>query len=140
MALTETLRQLGKEIQEDERFAALMQATAKNDADGELQGKIGELNLIMMNYNKEAEKGEEGDQKKIGEYQNQYGALYAEIMANENMANYQKVQAGVEEMANYISQMIGLFLNGQDPATCEPEAEDAHTCGEGGCSTCGGCN
>lgn len=138
MALTETLRQLGKEIQADERFVALMKATTANDADSALQEKIGELNLIMMNYNKEAEKGEEGDQKKIGEYQNQYGALYAEIMANENMAAYQKVQAGVEEMANYISQMIGMFLNGADPETCEPE--EAHSCGEDGCSTCGGCH
>lgn len=138
MALTETLRQLGKEIQADERFVALMKATSANDADSALQEKIGELNLIMMNYNKEAEKGEEGDQKKIGEYQNQYGALYAEIMANENMAAYQKVQAGVEEMANYISQMIGMFLNGADPETCEPEPD--HSCGEEGCATCGGCH
>lgn len=54
MAFIETLRQLGKEIQADERYVALREAAAKNDADEALQQKIGELNLIIMNYNKEA--------------------------------------------------------------------------------------
>lgn len=140
MGMIETLRQLGKEIQADERYIALMAAAAKNDADPALQEKIGQLNLLMMNYNQEAEKGEEADQKKIGEMNNQYGALYAEIMANENMQHYQSVQGEVEKMANYISQMMGLFLNGADPETCEPEPEPEHSCGEGGCATCGGCH
>lgn len=138
MAFIETLRQLGKEIQADERYVALREAAAKNDADEALQQKIGELNLINMNYNKEAEKGEEADQKKIGEYNNQYGALYAEIMANENMQNYQQAQAKVEEMAAYMSQMIGLFLNGEDPETCEPVKQE-HNC-TSNCATCGGCH
>ncbi|MCC8022909.1 MAG: YlbF family regulator [Clostridiales bacterium] len=138
MGITETLRQLGTEIQADERYVALMAAAAKNDADSGLQDQIGKLNLIMMNYNQEAEKGDDADQKKIGEYNNQYGALYAEIMANENMQQYQQAQTKVEELAKYISQMIGLFLNGEDPATCEVP-EDSHNCGDG-CSTCAGCN
>lgn len=139
MAMIETLRQLGKDIQADERYTALMDAAAKNDGDAALQDKIGQLNLLMMNYNQEAEKGEEADQKKIGELQNEYGALYAEIMANENMSHYQTVQAEVEKMANYISQMMGLFLNGADPDTCEPEPEHDHDCA-GGCGSCGGCH
>lgn len=140
MGMIETLRQLGKDIQADERYAALMGAAAKNDADADLQEKIGRMNLLMMNYNQEAEKGDEADQKKIGEMNNQYSAIYAEIMANENMANYQAVQGEVEKMANYISQMMGLFLNGADPETCEPKPEAEHSCGESGCSSCSGCN
>lgn len=138
MGMIETLRQLGAEIQADERYIALMAAAANNDKDEALQAQIGELNLVMMNYNQEAEKGEEADQKKIGEFNNEYGAKYAEIMANTNMQAYQAVQGEVEKMANYISQMMGMFLNGSDPATCEPEPEPSHECGEGGCSSCGG--
>lgn len=139
MGVNEALRALGKAIQEDERFIALMEAAAKNDVDEDLQKKIGELNLIMMNYNKEAELGEEADQKKIGEYNNQYGALYMEIMANENMKNYQVAQSAIEEMADYISKMMGMFFNNADPETCEPPVEEEHNC-EGSCSSCGGCH
>ena len=139
MGVNESLRQLGKDIQAEDCYKELMAAAAKNDADQDLQAKIGELNLILMNYNKEAEKGEEADQTKIGEYNNQYGAIYTEIMANENMQAYQKAQAKVEEMANYISKMMGMFLNGENPETCEPPVEQEHSC-DGSCSACGGCH
>ena len=43
MGLEETLRQLGKEIQSDPRFAALKAAAAKNDADESLQKQMSEL-------------------------------------------------------------------------------------------------
>ena len=42
-----------------------------------------------------------------------------------------------EQMAEYISQMIGLFFDGQDPETCEIPAQDACT---HDCCTCGGCH
>ena len=53
------------------------------------------------------------------------------------MEGRQKRQAAeMEQMAQYISQMIGLFFDGQDPATCEIPASDCtHDC-----CTCGGCH
>lgn len=136
MGLEETLRQLGKEIQSDPRFAALKATAAKNDADESLQNQMQEMQLLSLKYQQEAGKGEEADNAKIEELQKQYSALYEEIMKNENMEAYSAAASQMEEMAQYISKMIGLFFDGQDPETCEiPDESCTHNC-----STCGGCH
>ena len=119
MGLEETLRQLGKEIQSDPRFAALKAAAAKNDADESLQKQMQEMQLLSLKYQQEAGKGEDADSAKIEDLQKQYSALYEEIMKNENMEAYSAAASQMEEMAQYISKMIGLFFDGQDPETCE---------------------
>jgi len=136
MSLETALRELGKEIQKDPRFEALQAAAKVNDADESLQQQMQELQLISLKYQQEAGKADEADQGRIAELQEQYQKLYEEIMQNENMQNYSAAASAMEEMAQYISKMIGLFFDGQDPATCEPEPEGCtHNCG-----TCGGCH
>lgn len=136
MSLESALRELGKEIQADSRFAALQAAAAANDADKSLQEKMQELQLLSLKYQQEAGKADEADKDRIAELQQQYQDLYEEIMKNENMEKYSAAAAQMEEMAQYISKMIGLFFDGQDPATCEiPEENCTHNC-----STCGGCH
>lgn len=136
MSLETALRALGKEIQADPRFSALKAAAATNDADEKLQGQMQEMQLISLKYQQEAEKGEEASQDRITELQNQYQDLYNEIMAGENMQAYSKAAAEMEQMAQFISAMIGLFFDGQDPETCQVPDETACT---HNCSTCGGC-
>ena len=46
MSLESALRELGKEIQKDERFAALQAAAKANDGDEKLQQQMQELQLI----------------------------------------------------------------------------------------------
>lgn len=136
MSIESALRELGKEIQKDERFTALQAAAAANDADEKLQQQMQEMQLISFKYQQEAEKGEEASQERIAELQQDYQKLYGEIMEGENMQNYSAAAAKMEELAKYISGMIGLFFDGQDAATCELPAEDCtHNC-----STCGGCH
>lgn len=135
MSLESALRALGKEIQADERFTALQAAAKVNDADAELQSNMQELQLISLKYQQEAGKGEEASQERIEELQKQYQDLYEKIMAGENMQNYSAAAAQMEQMAQYISQMIGLFFDGQDPETCQISADCTHNC-----STCGGCH
>ncbi len=136
MSLESALRELGKEIQADKRFAALKAAAAVNDADEQLQKDMQEMQLISLKYQQEAEKGEEMSQERVSELQKQYQDLYEKVMAGENMQNYSKAAADMEQMAQYISQMIGLFFDGKDPETCEIPAEACtHNC-----STCGGCH
>ncbi len=53
------------------------------------------------------------------------------------MQKYTEAAAQMEEMAQYISGMIGLFFDGQDPETCEIQQEDPCT---HDCCTCGGCH
>lgn len=136
MSLESALRELGKEIQADPRFEALQKAAKVNDADENLQSQMQEMQLITLKYQQEAEKGEEASQEKIAELQQEYQDLYTKVMDGENMKNYSAAAAEMEQMAQYISQMIGLFFDGQDPATCEIPASDCtHDC-----CACGGCH
>jgi len=138
MSIESALRELGKEIQKDERFAALQAAARANDADESLQQKMQEMQLITLKYQQEAEKGEEASQEKIASLQEDYQKMYTEIMSNENMQKYSAAASEMEQMAQYISGMIGLFFDGQDAETCElPKPEDGCT---HNCSTCGGCH
>lgn len=137
MSLESALRQLGKEIQQDERFIKLQAAAKANDEDKALQGKMGEMQLISLNYQQEAEKAAEADAEKMQQLQKDYEALYTEIMSMETMTEYSQVAHEMEKMAQYISQMIGLFFDGQDPETCEIPTEESCT---HDCSTCGGCH
>ena len=136
MSIESALRELGKEIQKDERFIALQAAAKVNDADENLQQQMQEMQLISLKYQQEAEKGEEASQEGIQELQEDYQKLYTEIMAGENMQSYSSAASEMEKMAQYISGMIGLFFDGQDPETCEiPDESCTHNC-----STCGGCH
>jgi len=137
MSLETALRELGKEIQKDPRFEALKSAAAVNDADEALQQQMQELQLVTLKYQQEAGKGDEADKERIEELQQEYQKQYEDIMQNENMQKYSHAAAHMEEMAQYISQMIGLFFDGQDPETCEIPAADDCT---HNCSTCGGCH
>ena len=127
MSLESALRELGKEIQADPKV---------NDADEALQQQMHEMQLITLKYQQEAEKGEEASQDRIAELQKEYQDLYTKVMDGENMKKYSEAATQMEQMAQYISQMIGLFFDGQDPATCEIPASDCtHDC-----CTCGGCH
>ena len=136
MSLESVLRELGKEIQKDERFVALKAAAAVNDADENLQKQMQELQLITLKYQQEMQKGEEADADRITEIQGEYQSVYNDIMETESMQKYSAAAAEMEQMAQYISGMIGLFFDGQDPETCElPPQDCTHDC-----STCGGCH
>ena len=130
MSIESALRELGKEIQKDERFIALQAAAKVNDADENLQQQMQEMQLISLKYQQEAEKGEEASQERIQKFQEDYQKLYTEIMAGENMQNYSSAASEMEKMAQYISGMIGLFFDGQDAETCELPPQDActHNC------------
>ena len=137
MSLEKAIRELGKEIQADPRFKALQEAAAANDKDEALQAQMQELQLISLKYQQEAQKGEEADQTRIAEIQNDYQDLYGKIMQGENMQKYSAAASEMEQLAQYISGMIGLFFDGQDPETCEIPAQDECT---HDCHTCGGCH
>ena len=135
MNVIEATRQLGKAIQQDEAYKAFVEARAKNDADSALQEKINQINMIRMSYMHEASK-EDKDEGKMEVLNKQFNEVYEQIMANENMQAYTQANAKMEQMMQYISQILALCAEGEDPDTCEPHQEG---CG-GSCSTCGGCH
>jgi len=128
-------RELGKLIQEDERYAAYLKAKENNDKDMELQKLISEfeakryeLNMEMTKENKDADKLKELD----GVIKN----LYGEIMVNPNMAEFNAAKNAMDGMLTEINNVITASANGEDPETCPSKPTGC----SGSCSSCGGCH
>ena len=138
MSVIELTRQLGAAIQKDERYLAFAAAKEANEKDEALNALMGEIQMIQMNYQMEASK-EAPDSAKMQEFEAEFNAKYEAFMANENMQKYDEARAEVDSMMNYIMQILGLCVNGADPATCEPEQQHDHSC-DGSCSSCSGCH
>ena len=138
MNVIELTRQLGAAIQKDERYLAFAAAMEANEKDDALNALMGEIQMIQMNYQMEASK-ETPDSAKMQEFEAEFNAKYEAFMANENMQKYDEARAQVDSMMNYIMQILGLCVNGADPATCEPEQQHEHSC-DGSCSSCSGCH
>ena len=133
MDIIKATRELGKAIQQDERYLAFQEAQKANEADIELNGLIGKLNLIQLSYQNESQK-EEPDNSKLEGYDSEFRSIYGQIMLNENMRRYEETKGEVDAMMNHVIQLLTLCVNGEDPETCEPPQE--HSC-SGNCSSCG---
>ncbi|MBE6855817.1 MAG: YlbF family regulator [Ruminococcus sp.] len=127
-------RELGKAIQQDDRYTAYNLAKQANDNDQELQKLIGDFNITRMNINKEMS-SENRDDERIKALDEELKSTYAKIMSNKNMIVFNSAQNGYEQMMNDINQIITMCANGEDPDTCEI----SHGC-SGSCATCGGCH
>ena len=137
MSVIELTRQLGAAIQADERYKAFDEAKKANDADKELNDLIGKINLVQLNYQQEASKGEAADEKVMENYGKEFEELYRAVMLNGNMVKFEAAKTAIDDMMNEIMGILALCIDGQDPATCEPAHE--HSCG-GSCDSCGGCH
>ena len=135
MELEKMARQLGAAIQQDEVYKAFEKARLANEADDELNELMNKIRMVQMSYQVEASK-EAPDEAKMNGFNDEFQGIYAQVMANENMQAYETARQGVDEMMNYITGILGLCVNGEDPDTCDPK-EHQHDCG-GECSSCGG--
>lgn len=134
MDVIEMTRELGKAIQQDDRYTAYMLAKQANDNDKELQelidrfdSKRSELNIAMS--------AEDKDTDLIKELDADIKSTYSKIMNNKNMIVFSSVQSSLEALITEINQIITMCANGEDPETCQP----SQGC-NGSCSTCGGCS
>lgn len=128
-------RELGKLIQQDERYTAYHAARVKNDADEALQALIGEFNLKRVELNTEMSKPEK-DSDKLSRLDNEIKSLYGNIMANENMAAYNQAKQAMDDLLSQINMVITMSANGEDPDACPTEMPQS-SC-SGSCSSCGG--
>lgn len=133
MDIIELTRQLGAELQKDERYKAFDSAKKANDNDEALQAKIGEFNLIKANLDRELS-SEKRDDGKINSLNDQLGDVYREIMSNPLMMDYNDARTQLDGLLNEINSILMLCANGEDPKTCQPSS-----CG-GDCASCGGCH
>lgn len=136
MTVIELARELGKALQEDERYKKYQESKEKNDKDVELQNMIGEFNVKRMQLNQEMQK-EEKDPEAMQKLDGELKEIYTKIMSNPNMSEFNSAQEAVDKLLNSVNFIITTAANGDDPMTC-PEEPPA-SCG-GSCSTCGGCH
>lgn len=134
MDIIEMTRELGKALQNDDRFVAYTLAKQANDEDAELQELLKKFDELRAALSKEFGKGDEGDQETIQKTDAELKACYKSIMSNKNMAVFQSAQSALETLVNNMTQIITMCANGSDPETCEPSKGCT-----GSCSTCGGC-
>jgi len=134
MGIIEATRNLGVEIQKDERFIRFVKAKFAFDNDEDLQNKIGEFNTVRMNLDREAS-AETQDEDKVRELNEKLRQIYAEVMSGKSMLEFNTARAEVDAMLNDINSIIMQCVEGEDPATVEPQ-----TACTGSCSSCSGCH
>lgn len=135
MTIIEQARALGAALQADERYKRFDEAAKKYDTDPEIQGKIGEFNMLRQQLNEEMSK-EEKDADKMTELDTQIRELYNEINALPVMQEVSQAQEALNELIQSINFIVTSAANGEDPMTCP---DHAPTC-TGSCGTCGGCH
>lgn len=136
MNVIETARELGKALQADERYQAYIVAKEKNDNDEALQAMIGEFNLKRVSLS-QAMAQQDKDQELISKLNEEIKHLYAKIMQNPNMTEYQRTKESIDKILDQINTILTFSANGEDPATCPDTIE--HSC-SGSCSSCSGCH
>lgn len=128
-------REIGKEIQKDEKYIKFQLAKQNSDDDATLQNLIGDFNLKRMAINNEAQK-ENRDEEKLATLNTELREVYTSIMQNENMANYNESKGELDALVQRASTIIALSAEGEDPETCDVDSSD---CG-GNCASCAGCH
>lgn len=89
MDVIKAARELGRAIQNDERYKGYIEAKQENDKDEALQQLIGEFNLKRENMQLEMDKPEGvRDNAKLERFNNELQECYERVMGNANMANF----------------------------------------------------
>lgn len=135
MDMIDLAREIGKELQKDERYLNMQVAKQNSDEDTALQTMIGEFNLKRMAINNEAQ-SESPDSGKIQALNGELRAVYAQIMQNPNMVAYNQAKEELDHLLKRVSAIIGQSADGEDPETTDLEES---SCG-GNCASCGGCH
>jgi len=126
-------RELGAALQLTPAYMRWVAAKEYNEADEGLNEMMREIELVRLQYQHEAAKGEAADDAAMEAYDTQFNALYEEIMQNERMQEYQQAAAGMDKLLQRVTGILAGCAQGEDPSSYEPE--------ESGCGgNCGGCN
>ncbi|MGN0487738.1 MAG: YlbF family regulator [Ruminococcus sp.] len=133
MDIIELTRELGKLIQQETSYIKLKAAEKDADNDQELQNAIKEFNLKRLAINNETQKAEK-DKEKLSKLNEEMQKIYADIMSNKNMIDYNEAKQEFDQITTRIMTIIQNCIDGDDPET----TDYTPSC-SGSCSTCGGC-
>lgn len=132
--ILEATRELCKLIQAEDSFKSYVAAKEANDADEDLQKKIGEFNLIRLSMDQELSK-EDKDEEKIKAMNEELRAAYAAVISTESMQTFQVSKQELDKLVNGVYSIISRALQGENP----DELEFIDGC-SGDCSGCSGCH
>jgi cell fate (sporulation/competence/biofilm development) regulator YlbF (YheA/YmcA/DUF963 family) len=135
MDIIEMTRELGRALQNDERYIAMMSARQASDEDQALQEAIGEFNLKRMAISNEAQKDDRNEET-LQRLNEEFRGVYQKIMENEHMLRYNDAKNEFDALLQRMTGILSLCADGEDPETCD---YDAASCG-GNCSSCAGCH
>lgn len=127
-------RELGKAIQQDERFIRYAKARLANDDDKELQDAIGEFNIVRMELDREVNSDEKNDDK-VKELNEKLRKVYSSVMSSPAMVEYNTAKAALDTLVNEVNVIISKSIDGEDPDTCDTTSGCT-----GSCDSCGGCH
>ena len=133
MEIIQLARELGKAIQQDEAYIRMRAAEQVSEEDAELQELIGEYNIKRLSINMEASKTERDDEK-LQALNKEMRSIYAKIMNNGNMKEYNSAKQVFETKLRQVMGIIQNSAEGDDPETTDPVSGCT-----GSCATCGGC-
>ena len=135
MDIMEMARELGKALQQDDRYVAYMLAKQANDEDKELQEDIARFEDLRMNLGS-AMSAEEPDSDNIKALDTELKSVYSKIRKNPKMIVFSGAQQALEKLVSNVQQIISLCANGEAPETCQmPESGCS-----GSCASCAGCH
>jgi len=134
MDLIEMARELGRALQQDERYRrAAADADVVNTSD-ELREMVGEYEELRGQMEVLAAADSSKNAELIKEIDGQMNRQFEAINAHPLMAQYEVSRHELEHLVNYVLRIVTGAANGEDP---DEIGEEACT---GSCSTCGGCH
>ena len=134
MDIIELTREVGKKLQKEDIYLKFQLAKQAADEDTELQKMINEFGLKREEISEETSKNEnEQDSERIQKLNREMRKVYAKIMTNERMINYNDTKDEFDILMKRITTIIQESSEGEDPETA-----DYIPC-TGNCSACGGC-
>lgn len=134
--IIELARQLGGAIQQDEAYIKMRAAEQLSEEDEALQESIEAYNTKRMMINIEASKTDRDDEK-LQQLNKEMRHLYAAVMSNEHMKEYNDAKREFDEKLQRVLGIINNSALGDDPETTDPFTSGSGC--SGNCASCGGC-
>ncbi|MBE6859025.1 MAG: YlbF family regulator [Ruminococcus sp.] len=134
MDVIQMTRELGKAIQQDDRYTAYMLAKQANDNDAELQADIDKFDKLRAELN-EVMSTKNPDSDRLVALDTEIKEVYQKVMGSRKMIVFTAAQKALEDLINNVNQIITMCANGEDPDTCQPSSGCS-----GSCATCSGCH
>lgn len=134
MDVIELTRQLGAALQQDERYKAFVDSSIASQSDATVIDLMAKIDALRTAYADEAQK-EDSDEAVMQKLEEDFQSAYQSLMSSDSMILANNARAELDALMNYITQILYMCVNGEDPATCEPTAGG---CAGGDCAGCGG--